>query len=57
MSKNRAFLLSIGCLFIMLSYMMPNPVYLIVTGIAIAAFALMKKDSKDGSKAARRSSR
>lgn len=43
------FFISIGCIFIMMSYQMPNPIYLILSGLVLVGFGvyqLRKKDSK-----------
>lgn len=50
MNKNGLFLISAGCLFVLLSYMMETPVYLIATGIALILWgvAVMKKDRRKG---------
>lgn len=47
MSKNGLFLISAGSLFILLSYMMKTPVFLIVTGVFLIVWGivLMKKSS------------
>lgn len=44
MNRNRFFLISVGCLFIICSYLMEQPVYLIVTGLAFVAAAFWKPE-------------
>lgn len=48
MSRNGLFLISIGSLFVLLSYMMPTPIFLIVTGLVLiaAGIRLVRKESK-----------
>lgn len=42
MSHNRLFLISFGCLLIVCSYLMKQPIFLIVTGIVLIAAAFWK---------------
>ena len=50
MTKNGLFALSVGCLFILLSYMMEKPIYLILSGIVLIIGALVygRKPKKSG---------
>ncbi|MCG4880355.1 hypothetical protein [Amedibacillus dolichus] len=48
-SKNACFILSIGSLFVLLASTMPNPIYLMLGGIAFmvwGAVSLIKKGAK-----------
>lgn len=46
------FLISIGCVLIMLSYLMPNPLLLIISGCVITGFGVirLKKDKRSSEK-------
>lgn len=47
MKEWNIFLLSIGGILIMMSYLMPNPILLIVSGCVICLYAIIRlKDSK-----------
>ncbi|WP_289753483.1 hypothetical protein [Faecalibaculum rodentium] len=39
-NRNGLFLISAGCLFILLSCMMPQPIYLIFSGLALTGIGL-----------------
>ncbi|MEY8469085.1 hypothetical protein [Faecalibaculum rodentium] len=39
-NRNGLFLISAGCLFILLSFMMPQPIYLIFSGLALTGIGL-----------------
>ncbi|WP_286072690.1 hypothetical protein [Faecalibaculum rodentium] len=47
-NRNGLFLISAGCLFILLSCMMQQPIYLICTGIVLAAvgICIVRRDDK-----------
>ena len=40
------FLISVGCILVMLSYTMPNPLYLIISGLALAGFGVFQLRKK-----------
>lgn len=46
------FLISIGCILIMLSYLMPNPLLLIISGILISGYGVsrLRKDKRSSEK-------
>lgn len=44
------FFISIGCVLIMLSYMMPNPILLVISGIAVIAFGVYELKKTKGAK-------
>lgn len=46
------FLISIGCLLVMLSYLMPNPILLILSGVIITGFGFkrLRKDRRSSEK-------
>lgn len=49
MNKNALFLISFGCLFILLSYMMAQPLYLMLSGLVLIVWGvvLLRKDRKN----------
>ena len=53
MNKNALFLISFGCLFILLSYMMAQPLYLMLSGLVLIVWGvlLLRRDRKNKSHA------